>query len=147
MYLLCHTRPGCVTNGYPRPEIGREPQQIAEGMADVLMSALRRTRSMYASITWQKLRVRFLVLKIAQHSQNGWKVRRPRLELARRFSKLSFRRAKVPSIAATSIGMDAEGGLVAAGDSAQNFPRNGRSPLSVAANQALISVLKCPRTQ
>ena len=128
----------------PATWIGREPQQIAEEMADLLMSALR-VDAVYvrlnhvAEIATEVSRfenypafAKWLESPDAQALNTGGLPVPQRVELPTGQSTLH--------IAVTPIGMEAEGGLFAVGAQRPEFPTELETLLfSVAANQALIS--------
>ena len=128
----------------PATWIGREPQQIAEGMADLLMSALR------LDAAYVRLNHAPEIATEVSRFQN-WPAFAKWLESpdaqARSAADVPVPlKVELPTsqgtlhIAVTPIGMDAEGGLVAVGAQRPEFPTELETLLlSVAANQALIS--------
>lgn len=128
----------------PATWIGKEPQQIAAEMADLLISALR-VDAVYvrlnhvAEIATEVSRfenypafAKWLQSPDAQALNNGGTPVLQIVELPTGHATLH--------IAVTPIGMDAEGGLVAVGALRPEFPTELETLLlSVAANQALIS--------
>lgn len=118
----------------PATWIGREPQQIAEEMADLLMSALR-VDAVYvrlnhvAEIATEVSRfenypafAKWLESPDAQALNTGGLPVPQRVELPTGQSTLH--------IAVTPIGMEAEGGLFAVELNAQNFLRNWKHSCS-----------------
>ena len=123
---------------------GREPQQIAEGMADLLMSALRLDAA-YVRLN----HVPEIATEVSRFENwpafAEW-LKSPDAQTRSAAGMSVPRRVELPTgqgalhIAVTPIGMDAEGGLVAVGAQRPEFPTELETfLLSVVANQALIS--------